>query len=44
MPSRLNRASSGVSLKIGEGDRGSQKMSVPSASAVIIRFPRDIRN
>jgi hypothetical protein len=28
-----------VSLNIGVGDRGSQKMSVPSASAVMIRLP-----
>lgn len=39
IPSSANRASDGESLNMGVGDRGSQKMSVPSPSAVIIRFP-----
>lgn len=39
IPPISKRASSGVNLKIGVDDRGSQKMSVPSASAVTIRFP-----
>lgn len=39
MPSSSNRASEAVTLKIGVGDRGSQTISVPSSSAVTIRFP-----
>lgn len=39
MPSRLKRASSGESLKIGVGDRGSQSISNPSAQAVMMRLP-----
>lgn len=41
MPSRLKRASSGESLKIGVGDRGSQNISNPSAQAVIMRLPNN---
>lgn len=39
MPSKLNRPSPLVSLKIGVGDRGSQNIRVPWASAVMILLP-----
>lgn len=42
IPSRLNLASSAVNLKIGVGDRGSQKRRVPSAQAEMIRLPRHL--
>lgn len=38
-PSKLKRASSEDSLKIGEGDRGSQNIRTPSEQALIIRLP-----
>jgi hypothetical protein len=39
IPSRLKRASSGVSLNMGVGDLGSQNMRMPSAHADIILLP-----
>lgn len=39
IPSRLKRASSGVSLNMGVGDLGSQNMRTPSAHADIILLP-----
>ena len=39
MPPRLKRSSSGISFHTGVVERGSQKIRVPSASAVIILFP-----
>lgn len=39
IPSRLNRASEEVSLKMGVSERGSQNMRVFSASAEMMCFP-----
>lgn len=38
-PSSANRPSDCDSLKIGLGERGSQRMRLPVESAVTIRFP-----
>ena len=39
IPSKSNRASSGVNLKTGVDERGSQKIRCPLAQAEIILFP-----
>ena len=44
MPSSAKRWSVGVSLKTGADERGSQKASVPSASAVMMRFPSGVKS
>ena len=44
MPSSAKRWSVGVSLKSGVGERGSQKMRVPSASAVMMCLPSGVKS
>lgn len=44
MPSRSNRASEESSLKTGVGERGSQRMRMPSPQAVRMRLPSGVNS